>query len=38
LPLTETQRATVMGIAGDLGMTPAQALGVTTLTERAPQQ
>lgn len=37
-PLTETERTTVMGIAGDLGMTPAQALGVITLTEQATQQ
>ncbi|HEX4832498.1 MAG TPA: zinc-ribbon domain-containing protein [Trebonia sp.] len=35
-PLTETERASLAGIAADLGMTPAQALGVITLTEQAP--
>ena len=34
-PLTDTERATVVGIAGDLGMSPAQAIGVITLTEQS---
>ena len=35
-PLTEVERTTAGGIAGDLGMTPAQALGVIALTEQQP--
>jgi hypothetical protein len=35
-PLTDTERTTVVGIAGDLGMTQAQALGVITLTQQTP--
>jgi hypothetical protein len=34
-PLTANERATAEMIAGDLGMTPAQALGVITLTEQS---
>ena len=33
-PLTELERTTAGGIAGDLGMTPAQAVGVIALTEQ----
>jgi hypothetical protein len=33
-PLTDSQRNAVIGIASDLGMTPAQAVGVITLTEQ----
>jgi hypothetical protein len=33
-PLTELERTTAGGVAGDLGMTPAQALGVIALTEQ----
>jgi len=33
-PLTEVERTTAGGIAGDLGMTPAQAVGVIALTEQ----
>jgi hypothetical protein len=34
-PLTDKERGTAAGIAGDLGMTPAQAVGVIALTEQA---
>jgi hypothetical protein len=34
-PLTESQRNAVISIASDLGMTPAQAYGVISLTEQA---
>ena len=34
-PLTDTERTTVVGIAGDLGMSQAQAIGVLTLTEQS---
>lgn len=34
-PLTDNERATAEMIAGDLGMTRAQALGVITMTEQA---
>lgn len=34
-PLTDTERTTVVGIAGDLGMSRAQAIGVITLTEQS---
>lgn len=33
-PLTELERTTAGGIASDLGMTPAQAVGVIALTEQ----
>jgi hypothetical protein len=33
-PLTDSQRNAVIGIASDLGMTPAQAYGVISLTEQ----
>jgi hypothetical protein len=33
-PLTDLERTTAGGIAGDLGMTPAQAVGVIALTEQ----
>jgi hypothetical protein len=33
-PLTDNQRNAVIGIASDLGMTPAQAYGVISLTEQ----
>jgi hypothetical protein len=33
-PLTDAQRNAVIGIASDLGMTPAQAYGVISLTEQ----
>jgi hypothetical protein len=33
-PMTELERTTAGGIAADLGMTPAQAVGVITLTEQ----
>lgn len=36
-PLTEPERQTVQTIAADLGMTPAQAIGVMAMTEQAPQ-
>jgi hypothetical protein len=35
-PLTETERVTAQGIAADLGMTPAQTVGVISLMEQAP--
>ncbi len=35
-PLTELERTTAGGIAADLGMTPAQAVGVIALTEQQP--
>jgi hypothetical protein len=35
-PLTEVERTKAGGIAGDLGMTPAQAVGVIALTEQQP--
>ena len=35
-PITEVERTTAGGIAGDLGMTPAQAVGVIALTEEKP--
>jgi hypothetical protein len=34
-PLTDSQRNAVISIASDLGMTPAQAYGVISLTEQA---
>lgn len=34
--LTDAERQAVLAIASDLGMTPAQAVGVLTLTEQAP--
>jgi tellurite resistance protein len=37
-PLTEGERQTAQAIAADLGMSPAQAIGVVTLAERAAQQ
>lgn len=36
-PLTEPERRTAQAIAADLGMTPAQAIGVMTMTELAAQ-
>jgi hypothetical protein len=33
--LTDTERGTAAGIGGDLGLTPAQVVGVIALTERA---
>jgi hypothetical protein len=35
-PMTELERTTAGGIAADLGMTPAQAVGVIALTEQQP--
>jgi zinc-ribbon family len=35
-PMTELERTTAGGIASDLGMTPAQAVGVIALTEQQP--
>jgi tellurite resistance protein len=37
-PLTEQERQTAHAIAADLVMTPAQAVGVITITEQAAQQ
>jgi hypothetical protein len=35
-PLTDAERMVATGIAGDLGMTPAQTTGVITLMQQAP--
>lgn len=35
-PMTELERTTAGGVAADLGMTPAQAVGVIALTEQQP--
>jgi len=36
-PLTESERHTARAVAADLGMSPAQAIGVITLAEQAAQ-
>jgi zinc ribbon protein/tellurite resistance protein TerB len=36
-PLTESERNTAQAVAADLGMSPAQAIGVITLAEQAAQ-
>jgi zinc-ribbon family/Tellurite resistance protein TerB len=33
-PMTDTERQTIQAISGDLGMTPAQAIGVITMIEQ----